>query len=142
MGVDCGLEDVFSDDLRRARNVVYAQIADVLRSTEDASRLAIVLSLEAAGAEFFQAIISFLERIGRSGNLLYFARSHQQVEQNHEIFEHDKSDFLRSLVLSPQAFEEANLVVERTFQTMTDLFDDVLEHIANDAEPKPARLVS
>lgn len=129
LGIDCSLRDLFSGDLWQARQTVYSQIADIVRSTDDRCRLAVVLSLEAAGAEFFASIIAFIERLGRGEGLLYFARSHQTVEQNHDIFESDSKSRLGSLAIRPAAFEESLLVVERTFAAMEALGFDFLKHM-------------
>jgi hypothetical protein len=120
---------VFSADLRQARDTIYTQVSDVIRSTDDRSRVAVVLALEAAGAEYFEAMIGFLERLGMGNHLRYFARSHQQVEQAHEVFETEKTAQLAALSITQTAFEEATAVVDRTFETMDNLGTDLLQHM-------------
>jgi DMATS type aromatic prenyltransferase len=130
LGVECDLRDVFSADLQQARDTIYTQVSDVIRSTDDRSRVAVVLALEAAGAEYFEAMIGFLERLGMGNHLRYFARSHQHVEQAHEVFETEKTAQLAALSITQTAFEEAVAVVDRTFETMEDLGTDLLTHMS------------
>jgi DMATS type aromatic prenyltransferase len=128
-GVSCDVETLFSDEQASIRDIVYEQIADMVRSTSDCARLGVVLSLEAAGAEFFDRIIDVLERAGRTEGLKYFARSHQRVEQSHEILQETREFELASLTVSPEALMEVLAIIEHTFATMTRLADDLLAHV-------------
>lgn len=128
-GVSCDLTMLFSADHAAIRDIVYEQIADVVRSRSDWARLGVVLALEAAGAEFFGKIITVLERAGRARGLKYFARSHQRVEQSHEILRDTSELELASLAISRETLTELLAVVEHTFATMSRLATDLLEHI-------------
>jgi len=123
--VACEVGWLFSEDHERTRDVAYSQIADVLRSTDDRSRLAVALSLEAAGSEFFRRMIGALERLGRADGLKYFARSHERVESTHEIFEQTTRERFRRIAVPEGAVTEVLRVVDRTFASMTQLADDL-----------------
>jgi hypothetical protein len=112
---------VFSNDHAVTRDVGYAVVADVLQMTDDRSRLALLLSLEAAGAEFFGRVIAYLDRIGYSKNLQYFARPHQHVEQNHSVFEADEQRRLWASPLPEHVHAEALDAVDRTFANVARL---------------------
>lgn len=128
-GVACDVETLFADEHAAVRDIVYEQIADLMRAKSDWARLGLVLALEAAGTEFFSNIIGLLERTGRTQGLKYFARSHQRVEQSHEIHEEASESLLASLALSPEALAEVLSVIDRTFMTMSKLADDLLTHV-------------
>jgi hypothetical protein len=100
-------------------------MADILRATDDRSRLAVLLSLEAAGAEFFGRVISYLERLGRSAKLQYFARPHQRVEENHSVFEAEEQRRLWSTALPEHVYVEVLRAVDNTFQNMTRLAEEL-----------------
>jgi hypothetical protein len=125
-GVACDVRTLFSAEHSSVRDIVYEQIADVLNAKSDWARLGLVLALEAAGTEFFGNIIELLERAGRTHGLKYFARSHQHVEQSHEIHGESSEALLASLTLSPEALAEALTVIDRTFMTMSKLADELL----------------
>jgi hypothetical protein len=127
-GVACDVGTLFSDEHSTVRDIVYEQIADVLRAKSDWARLGLVLALEAAGTEFFGTIIELLERTGRAQGLKYFARSHQHVEQSHEIHAESSESLLAALTLSPEALAEVLTVIDRTFMTMSRLADDLHSH--------------
>jgi DMATS type aromatic prenyltransferase len=128
-GVSCDLKLVFSDEQAAIRDIVYEQIADVVRSRSDWARLGVVLALESAGTEFFGKIIAVLERAGRARGLKYFARSHQRVEQSHEILQGTWESKLTSLAVPRDALTEVLAVIEHVFATMSRLATDLLEHI-------------
>jgi tryptophan dimethylallyltransferase len=104
-----------------ARDISYGLISEVLSAEDDWSRLAVVLSLEAAGAEFFGRVIAFIERTGHGDGLRYFARSHQEIEANHDVFESDKRARLLEMPLTERVAERATRTVDRTFSEMTKL---------------------
>lgn len=130
LGVTCDVKRLFSAESSAVRDVIYGQVADVLRSEDDRARLAIVLSLEAAGAEFFERMIGLVERLDRERELRYFARKHQRVEQNHDVFEAESQQRIESIPLLPGSLPELLAVVERTFRGVHTLADDVLRELA------------
>jgi DMATS type aromatic prenyltransferase len=129
LGVHVTLDELFSREGQAMRDIAYTQVSDVLRSHSDLSRLAVVLSLEAAGAEFFQAMIEYIERQRTISSLSYFARRHQRVEESHDILGQEAQEDLSTLLMSDEERPEVEAVVCRTFQTMTRLADD-LHHSA------------
>jgi hypothetical protein len=139
LGAAVDIEWMYSKDHQLARDVAYAQIADVLTAEHDGSRLAITLSLEATGAEFFGRIIGFLERVSCGVPLSYFARRHQQIEAGHEVFEAESQRRLARIELTAAAASEVTRAVERTFAGMTALASDLASHLVAAAQP-PGRL--
>lgn len=138
-GVSCDVKTLFADEQAAIRDLVYQQIASVLHAQSDWARLSVVLALEAAGAEFFSRIIAVLERAGRARGLLYFARSHQKVEQSHDLLQDSQESELAASSLSNEALREALATIEHTFATMTQLADDLLAIVeARSSEQKTA----
>ncbi len=123
--IACGIEDLFSAGHRLARDVVYSLVSEVLRARDDRTRLAVSLSLEAVGAEFFGRVIGFLERMGHDDGLQYFARKHQAVEAAHEVFEDNAQAWLAAIEIPPSAVREVLGAVDTTFEAMTLLADDL-----------------
>ena len=124
LGVERDLSWTFSEEHAATRDIGYALISLVVSATHDVTRLAVLLSLEAAGAEFFGRIIGFLERIGQDAGLSYFARSHQHIEQNHDVFAQGSHDKMCALAVPPAAAEEVRRAVEHTFEVMSRLGDE------------------
>lgn len=129
MGVSVGLRELFSSETAAIRDVAYTQVSDVLKASSDCARLGVVLSLEAAGAEFFESMIGFVERQSRLRGLLYFGRRHQRVEQNHEILADDAQRRLAAMEMDGPTFSEVLAVVDRTFETMVRLADHLLREL-------------
>ncbi|HEY2512585.1 MAG TPA: tryptophan dimethylallyltransferase family protein [Polyangiaceae bacterium] len=130
LGVSLGVRDLFADERARIRDVAYTQISDALRSSDDRSRLGVVLALEAAGAEFFGSMIAGLERLSHDEGLLYFARPHQKVEQSHDLFEDEASERMNRIAVPADVLREVLEVVERTFGTMTSLADELFARVS------------
>jgi DMATS type aromatic prenyltransferase len=124
-GIACEVSWLFSKDHERTRDVAYSQICDVLRSTDDRSRIAVALSLEAAGSEFFRRMIGALERLGQTDGLKYFARNHEEVEKGHEIFDMATQERFRRIAVPSSVSNEVLEVVGSTFASMTRLADDI-----------------
>ncbi len=131
LGVGVSMRELFSREARAVRDVVYTQISDVLRARTDCARVAVVFALEAAGAEFFESMIGFVEGQGSATGLSYFARRHQRVEQSHDVFEEHAQERLSALLLDPDSFQEVLDVVHRTFGTMRSLADHLLLELNN-----------
>lgn len=136
LGVALDVEWLFSDEHELTRNVGYTLVSTVMTAKDDRTRLSVGLSLEAIGAEFFGRVIGFLERIGESDGLLYFARRHQEIESQHEMFEDAAQQNLRAIPVSAEALTESLSAVERTFEAMTRLAND-LEICFDSAQPSP-----
>ncbi len=123
-GVPCDVRWLFSADHGFTRDIAYAQLSDVL-NTDDCARFSVALSLEAAGAVFFAHIIGFLERMGQSHGLRYFARSHQHIEQSHDVFESETQRRLHAIEIPQETLPEVLAVIDRTFASLSDLNDDL-----------------
>jgi hypothetical protein len=120
-GIPLDLSWVFGSDHQATRDLSYDIVSAVLRAADDHTRLAIVLSLEGAGHEFFGRVIGCLERIGHDDGLKYFARHHQEIEENHNLFDSDGRAQLIDLALSRAEFDHAMEAVDHTFAAMTRL---------------------
>jgi DMATS type aromatic prenyltransferase len=134
LGVEASLAFVFSAAHQVPREVGYALVAEVMRASDDSQRLAVVMALEAAGHAFFAPAVVQFERRRPGAQLRYFARQHQQVEQDHELFEAGVQQLLASVALTPEALARAQATVDRAFTHMRRLADDLLARI----EPAPA----
>jgi hypothetical protein len=124
LGISLDVPSTFSAAHAPTRDIAYRLIAQVVAAQHDATRLSVLLALEAAGAEFFGRIIGFLERLQLSEGLLYFARSHERVEKNHEVFEEESQNRLHALELPRAALPEVTAAVAATFDAMTRLADE------------------
>jgi DMATS type aromatic prenyltransferase len=131
LGVKVTLRDLFSKEASAVRDIAYTQISDVLGSRSDCSRLGVVLALEAAGAEFFESMIRFVERQNRSNGLSYFARRHQRVEQSHEILADEAQQRLATMPVPVSEVSEVLAVVDRTFSTMVSLADHLSSELGD-----------
>jgi DMATS type aromatic prenyltransferase len=120
---------LFSRDARAIRDVSYHQIAEAIAAESDVSRFAVVLCLEAAGVEFFSAMVDGLDRLGRAQGLLYFSKRHQDVEASHEIFEERRQEEIDALLVPSAAAPEVVRAVVRTFETMRSLADELAKHV-------------
>lgn len=129
LGAARDLAWTFSPHHVGTRDVSYGLVSEILRARDDRQRIAVVLCLEAAGAEFFGRIIGLLERLGEDAGLLYFARPHQKIEQNHDVFEADVHDQLLALEVPPDVLGDVLGTVERVFALMTMLADEVYAQV-------------
>jgi hypothetical protein len=122
-GITVEVSWVFGPAHETARDISYEIVAEILRARDDWSRLAVLLSLEGAGAECFGRAIGFLERLGKDQGLKYFARHHQRVEQEHEVFDPEKRRSLLGSRLSMGSFEHSRRAINQTFSSMTKFMD-------------------
>jgi DMATS type aromatic prenyltransferase len=133
LGAARDLRWVFSSSHERTRDISYAIVAEIIRAEDDRARIAILLALEAAGAEFFGRVIAYLDRLGASDRLQYFARKHQHIEQNHSVFESEQQEQLWSISLPEHLRSSVMAAVERTFACMIELAQQ-LDHIMASAD--------
>jgi hypothetical protein len=124
LGIALDVPFTFSTAHAATRDLAYRLISRLITAQHDATRLSILLALEAAGAEFFGRIIGFLERLRLTDGLLYFARSHENVEKNHDVFEHGSQSRLHAIALPFAALPEVTAAVAATFEAMTCLADE------------------
>lgn len=110
---------VFARHHEMTRDLGYALISEIFRATDDRVLLVMPLLLEAVGSTFFFRVNGLLERAGFKQPLQYFARSHQQVESDHEIFtEHGRAE-LSAITFDHAAWAEACGMVSRSFEYFT-----------------------
>jgi hypothetical protein len=125
LGVQVDVDWLFSEAHRVTRDVTYSQMASILHSRHDEARFALALALEATGAEFFERMVSFLERMGQSAGMKFFGRYHQQVEEAHEIFQSGAQERLDLIPIPPEALPEVWAVIERTFAGVETMASDI-----------------
>jgi hypothetical protein len=125
LGVQIDVDWLFSKAHQVTRDVTYSQISSILHSRHDESRFALALVLEATGAEFFERMVTFLERMGRSEGLKFFGRYHQQVEEAHEIFQSEAQERLNSIPIPSEAQPEVWAIIERTFAGVETMASDI-----------------
>lgn len=107
------------------RDLCYELLALLLEVRDDRVRLVFPLILEAAGAEFFFRVVDLLGRAGYQGKLTYFARSHQNVEADHDVFAGPTLARIDAITFDAETYRDAIALVERAF----DLLEAVAAHI-------------
>jgi hypothetical protein len=105
----------FGPEHAATREVSLDILGEVFRARSDGARLALILALEGAGAEFFSRVVAYFERAGVSDGLWYFAAAHRRIEQSHSVFD-EAAEPLDRLALSGSDLEESLGVVLRVFQ--------------------------
>lgn len=138
-GIPLDLRLVYGGDHKVTRDLSYEIISEVIRAEDDYARLAIVLSLEAAGHEFFGRVIGFLERIGHDDGLKYFARQHQEVEENHDLFDGDTHSTVSEMPLTKSAYSETLRAVRQTFAALTRLATHLEEAVVTSSVSRERR---
>jgi hypothetical protein len=125
LGIHIDIPWLFGSEHRLTREVAYSQIAQVTGAVHDSTRVAIVLALEAIGAEFFHRAIAHIERLGLGVGLKYFADSHKLIESDHQIFEPEAQARLSSLRIPESSEPEVRQAVDAIFESMTRLAGDL-----------------
>ncbi|MDB4974975.1 MAG: hypothetical protein JWN48_3316 [Myxococcaceae bacterium] len=125
LGAGRDLSWVFSAEHMRVRDISYALVSEVLAARDDRARLAVLLSLDAIGGLFFGLVVRRLEQLGHDQGLRYFARSHQEVEESHDIFDGSAHAQLVSVEVSAETLVEVSAAVRRTFAALRTLADDL-----------------
>jgi DMATS type aromatic prenyltransferase len=141
LGAERNLAWTFSPEHAVTRDISYRIMSEIMSATHDATRLAVLLALEAIGAEFFGRVIGYLDRLGRSQGLRYFARSHQIVEQSHGVFEADAQSRLSAVEIPTHVMPEVVRAVARTFESMARLGDDIDARMAECATQEALQAV-
>lgn len=121
---------MFGPEHRATRDIAYGLVTEVLRQDDDRIRLVVPLCLEAAGSLFFTRVIGLLDRAGFEAPLRYFARHHQQVEADHQIFTDDTGGELHRIALDEHAFPRALASVHRCFDLLTRFATQLEQHRA------------
>lgn len=129
LGIERDIGWIFSDAHRPTRDAAFELIAEVLAATDDRQRVAIPLALEAGGHAFFSRAFGFFDRCGVHQKLQYFARSHWEVEQSHEVFEDHQALAVRSIVLDETTRRGTCDMIGRMFAALTRMVDAVCSQI-------------
>ena len=142
LGVALDVRWMFSAEHEFARDVGYALVSQVLSAGDDRSRLAVVLSLEAIGREFFVRVPGFAERLGVAHGLKYFAVRHLDIERSHDVFRNDGKRQLGAIGIDEQVVPEVLSSIERTFELMAMLADDLDAALRGDSDSPPRAAVA
>lgn len=110
---------VFGPEHQATRDASLELAAEVFRATDDHVRVALPLCLEATGDVFFSRVDHFFERADVGGELLYFSRSHHEVELDHEMFEQAQTEALAAIHLDDASLRACTEMAERVFAAMT-----------------------
>lgn len=142
LGVEPDIEWAFGREHRVTRDTSYRLIAEVFRASDDRVRVLVPLVLEAAGHPFFSRVFRFFENAGVSGTFKYFARTHWEVEESHAMLQQDQGRLLHELQLPDDLRAECHAMIERMFQAMGTLVDDLWRRmVAAQAEHPDRRAV-
>jgi hypothetical protein len=125
LGVEPDVEWTFGHHQRATRDTPYQLISEVFRASDDRVRVVIPMVLEAAGHPFFCRVFRFFERAGVSSELKYFALSHWQVEEGHEMLQDAQATYLRELPLPAELQVECLQMIERMFAAMATMVSDL-----------------
>jgi hypothetical protein len=127
----------FGPEHAPTRDVSLEILGEVFLARSDGTRLALILALEGAGAEFFSRVVAYFERAGVSDGLWYFADAHRHVEQSHSVFD-DAVEPIHAIALSEGTLEESLGMVRRVFDNFHRL-SAVLERQLAGGEGAPER---
>jgi hypothetical protein len=119
----------FGPEHAPTREVSLEILGEVFRACSDGARLALILALEGAGAEFFGRVVAYFERAGVSDGLMYFADAHRQVEQSHSVFDVQAESRIDRVELSDAVLGESLGVVRRVFQSFHRLSSVLEKHL-------------
>jgi hypothetical protein len=125
LGVEPNLEWTFGSSHRVTRDTSYRLVSEVFRASDDRVRVVVPMVLEAAGHPFFSRVFRFFENAGVDSPLKYFALSHWQVEEGHEMLQEAQGTFLQKLTLPEALRTECLEMMERMFETMATWIEDL-----------------
>lgn len=125
LGLELDAVWLFGEEHRVTRDVTYGLIGQLLRAEDDRVRVVFPLVLEAAGSLFFRRVVALLHRAGFDRPLRYFARSHQEAEEEHDIFSDAGSATLAGISFDPVSHEAAVQLVHACF----DYFERFMDHL-------------
>ncbi|HMI85590.1 MAG TPA: hypothetical protein VK550_15945 [Polyangiaceae bacterium] len=125
LGIPCSVNQLFSADHEVARDTAFALVSEVLGAPSDHARLAVAQCLEALASEFFERMIGMLARLGHADGLEFFGRKHQLIESSHKALADDAQEKIAAIEVPGPALAGTLAAVQRTFQAMTLLGDDL-----------------
>lgn len=119
------VSDVFSEDHRVPRDVVYELVGLLFGQVDDYSRIAVVMVLEATASEFFPRIATCVQRLGYSDSLFFFGSHHADVEAAHTSAQPAQRDQLWEMTLSKDAMTNVLATVDTAFGSMFRLASEL-----------------
>jgi hypothetical protein len=119
--------EIFSSAHAVTRDTAYALVSEVLRATDDRTRITLLLVLESTGHVFFSRVVEFLERLDYPHKLCYFARGHLDVELGHKLFEERMDTILDSIELDDEERGAILQAVDIAFDAMTRMVESLTE---------------
>jgi hypothetical protein len=125
LGIGIDVNWVFSEEHAVARTVGYRIVSEILSARDDRIRLAVVLSLEAVGREFFVRVSSLAARLGLADGLQYCSGKHLAAELGHGVFTQEGQARVSALLIPEEFAENVLIAVERTFGAMALLAADI-----------------
>jgi hypothetical protein len=125
LGVEPNLEWTFSSNHRVTRDTSYRLISEVFRASDDRVRVVVPMMLEAAGHPFFSRVFRFFDNARVDSPLKYFALSHWQVEEGHEMLQEAQSTFFQKLILPDALRTECFEMMTRMFDAMATMIEDL-----------------
>jgi len=130
LGAERDLAFAFSPEYATTRDATYRVMSEIMAATHDATRLAVLLSLDAIGAEFLGRFGGYLYRLGCTEELRFFTRSSRFVAPGHDVFALDGQKPLDRILVSDSAMPEVIRAVEQTFAAMACLGDEIESSMA------------
>ena len=118
LGLSTELGPAFAADRAEIRDASYDILRVLGNARHDATRLATVLALEAAGKEFFHRFDGAFDAFAGRRQLRYFARSHEDVEANHHLTNALDAPIFDAPI-EDDALREAGEAARSTFAAMT-----------------------
>lgn len=113
---------VFGPDHAGTRAASYALVSEVYHAKTDHERIALLLTLESTGHVFFEKVSDYFERVQIRKTLRYFARTHLDVEKQHELFEDRLMQPLFATTLTFTDRKECCAMVDRAYAAFDNLF--------------------
>lgn len=139
LGVEPTLEWTFGRNHRPTRDTSYRLISEVFRASDDRVRVVVPMVLEATGHPFFSRVFRFFEKAGVDSPLKYFALAHWQVEEGHEMLQEAQGELLQKLVLPDVLRTECLEMMERMFEAMAAMVDDLRVRMLTAKAEHPVR---
>jgi hypothetical protein len=130
LGVAPSVRWLFSEAHEPTRDAAYSLVSQILTANDDFTRLAVVLSLEAAAGEFLARVPAFADRSGVGIGLKYFGTPHFDAERGHEVFEEAQQEVLGAIEVPRDVIPSVLAAIENTFATMALLADDLVRAMA------------
>ena len=118
LGVEPDVGWLFGKAHQRTRDTSYEIISELYAAPDDYSRLVVALVLEATGGVYFSRVYKFFSRLGLEEGLQFFARSHWEAEQGHDVFALDVQAELLDISLSEASRRHALATAARVFESI------------------------